>query len=124
MECEVADWSAWAQCDAAAAQKKRTRPIVTQPEGGKACPLLDEASACSGAEMLLLFIINGVRAAWNWVLVVILGFPALLKSQISKEMLQSIWVMIKKAVLKAASAARLLLGLQVREIAVGLLWAE
>ncbi len=100
------------------------RFIVTQPEGGTACPLLEEALACSGSERLLRFIINGVRAAWNWVLVALLGFPALLKSQISKGMLQSIWVMIQKVATWAASAARLLLRLQVREIAVGLLWAE
>ncbi len=43
----MSEWAAWAQCDAATEQWKRARSIVAQPEGGKACPPLEEASACS-----------------------------------------------------------------------------
>ena len=61
MDCEVAEWSAWAQCDAATAQEKRTRPIVAQPEGGKACPRLEQAKACNKA-------INSFLHLWDWAL--------------------------------------------------------
>ncbi len=73
VDCKVAEWSAWAQCDAATAQKKRTRPIVTQPEGGTACPLLDEASACSGDAQPPLVIDSFLRV-WDWGLRGLLGW--------------------------------------------------
>jgi hypothetical protein len=47
VDCAVSEWAAWTQCDAATKQWKRARSIVAQPEGGKACPPLEEASACS-----------------------------------------------------------------------------
>jgi hypothetical protein len=116
VECEVAEWSEWAQCDAATGRKERTRPIVTQPEGGTACPLLEEVSACSRAERLLRFIINGVLDNWNWVFV---GLLTLLSSGLQSEIRKGMWLMIKKVATWAASAAlSLLFPPKVRQVRV------
>jgi hypothetical protein len=73
VDCEVAEWSAWAQCDAATAQTKRTRPIVNQPEEGTACPLLEEASACSG-DAQPPFAIDSFLHAWDLGMRCLLGW--------------------------------------------------
>jgi serine/threonine protein kinase len=71
VDCEVAEWSAWAQCDATTGRKERTRPIVTQPEGGTACPPLEEASACSGEPPV---VIDSFLHVWDWGLRGLLGW--------------------------------------------------
>ncbi len=43
----MAGWAAWALCDAATELRTRARSIVVRPEGGRACPPLEEKSACS-----------------------------------------------------------------------------
>jgi hypothetical protein len=48
VDCEVAEWSAWAQCDAATGRKDRTRFIATRPSSdGNVCPALDDATDCA-----------------------------------------------------------------------------
>ncbi len=119
VDCEVAEWSEWAQCAAATGRKERTRPIVTQPEGGTACPLLEEASACSRVELLLLFIINGVRDNWNWVFVGGLGWLLTqVGSALQSEMRKGMLSIIKKVATWVASAALSLLPPKVRQIRV------
>ncbi len=67
----MSEWAAW-QCDAATKQRKRARSIVAQAKGGKACPPLDEASACSGAAKPPLAI-DGFLHVWDWGLPLLFG---------------------------------------------------
>ncbi len=43
----MAAWNAWGDCSIDAEQRLRTRAVNARADGGKACPELEEMSACS-----------------------------------------------------------------------------